>query len=211
MSTPWVVLFAKAPLLGTVKTRLAATVGSAEALRIYRILAERQMAAIRTAGLPCVIWTTPAGSEDEVEAWLGGAMEVRLQPEGDLGTRMSHACGMAFADGAPGVILVGTDCPDLGAERLTTLASHVAQGRYVLQPADDGGYVAFGLPEPCAAAFEGIAWSTDTVCESTIRILRSLDTRPTVLESLSDIDTWDDLLRTRDRLPFFDGASPNGT
>lgn len=208
MNTPWVLLFAKAPIPGTVKTRLAATVGSQEALRIYKLLAEHQRAAIREAGLPCVIWTTPAGSEAEVEGWLGGAMEIRIQPEGDLGTRMSHACERAFAGGAPGVILVGTDCPDLDADRLTTLATHVAEGRFALQPADDGGYVAFGLPKPCIAAFEGIAWSTNTVRDATIRILRSLDENPTVLDSLSDIDTWDDLLRTRDRFPFLAGASP---
>lgn len=209
MNTPWVLLFAKAPLWGTVKTRLAATVGRQDALRIYRLLAERQMAAIRAAGLPCVIWTTPAGSEDVVEAWLGGAMEVRLQPEGDLGTRMSHACERAFADGAPGVILVGTDCPDLDADRLAALAIHVAEGRFVLQPADDGGYVAFGLPKPCIAAFEGIAWSTDTVCEATVHLLRTLDENPTVLESLSDIDTWDDWKRCQDRFPLLSGITPN--
>lgn len=209
MNTPWVLLFAKAPIWGTVKTRLANSIGRQDALRIYKFLAERQMAAIRAGGLPCVIWTTPAGREDEVEGWLPGAMAVRLQPEGDLGTRMSHACEQAFADGAPGVILVGTDCPDLDADRLTTLATHVAEGRFALQPADDGGYVAFGLPKPCIAAFEGIAWSTDTVCETTVHLLHTLDETPTVLESLSDIDTWEDWKRCQDRFPSLAGITPN--
>lgn len=209
MNTPWVLLFAKAPIWGTVKTRLAASIGRQDALRIYKFLAERQSAAIRAAGLPCVIWTTPAGSEEEVERWLGSAMQVRVQPEGDLGARMAHACEQAFADGAPGVILVGTDCPDLDTDRLTTLATHVAEDRFVLQPADDGGYVAFGLPKPCIAAFEGIAWSTDKVCETTVHILHTLDENPTLLESLSDIDTWEDWKRCQDRFPFLSGITPN--
>lgn len=209
MNAPWVLLFAKAPIWGTVKTRLAASVGRQDALRIYKFLAERQMAAIRSTRLPCVVWTTPPGHEDEVASWLHGAMDVRLQPEGDLGERMSHACEQAFADGAPGVILVGTDCPDLDADRLGTMATHVAEGRFVLQPADDGGYVAFGLPKPCIAAFQDVAWSTATVCETTIRILRSLDENPTVLESLSDIDTWDDWEACQDWFPSLGGISPH--
>lgn len=192
MNTPWILLFAKAPIPGTVKTRLAASIGSEHALEIYGFLAARQMAAIRRSALPCVIWTTPAGSEQDVASWLPGARDVRLQPGGDLGERMSHACDHAFASGAPGVVLVGTDCPDLDAARLATLASHVAEGRFTLQPADDGGYVAFGLPKPCAAAFQGISWSTDSVCDSTLRILRGLGEDPILLDSLSDIDTVED-------------------
>lgn len=209
MSAPWVLLFARAPVWGTVKTRLAASVGRQDALRIYKFLAERQMLAIRRKGLPCVIWTTPAGSEADVAAWLPGAMDVCVQPEGDLGERMSYACEQAFANGAPGVILVGTDCPDLDVDKLGALAIHVRQGRFVLQPADDGGYVAFGLPKPCVAAFQGISWSTETVCESTIQILRTLDENPTVLESLSDIDTWEDWKACEDRFPSLGGISPD--
>lgn len=192
MKAPWILLFAKAPLLGTVKTRLAASVGPDLALEIYRSLADRQMEAIRKSGLPCVIWTTPAGTEPAVAAWLIGATDVRAQSDGDLGERMSHACDHAFANGAGGVVLVGTDCPTLNADRLKTLAADVAEGRFALQPADDGGYVAFGLPKPCPAAFQGVAWSTATVCESTLRILRDLGENPILRESLSDIDTLDD-------------------
>ncbi|MBK9577627.1 MAG: TIGR04282 family arsenosugar biosynthesis glycosyltransferase [Fibrobacteres bacterium] len=200
MKAPWVLLFAKAPIRGTVKTRLAASCGSEQALEIYKSLAARQMAAIRQSALPCVIWTTGTGNEKDIASWLPGSRSVRIQPEGDLGVRMTHACDHAFASGAPGVILVGTDCPDLDASRLGTLASQVAAGRFVLQPANDGGYVAFGLPEPCRAAFQGIRWSTETVCDTTIRILHSLDKSPTVLESLSDIDTWEDWQRHEQRL-----------
>lgn len=192
MNAPWILLFAKAPIHGTVKTRLAATIGPDRALEIYGFLAVRQMDAIRNSGLPCVIWTTPAGSEQDVAAWLPGAMDVRLQPEGDLGERMSHACAQAFANGAPGVILVGTDCPDLDSHRLLDIATEVSAGRFALQPAEDGGYVAFGLPKLCPAAFQGVAWSTDSVCNSTLRILRDLGEEPSVLESLSDIDTIED-------------------
>ena len=189
---PWVLLFAKAPIQGAVKTRLAASIGAGAALETYRFLAERQMAAIRESGLPCVIWTTPAAQEEQVGSWLWGAKEVRLQPEGDLGERMSCACHEAFANGAPGVVLVGTDCPDLDAPRLLALAKEVAAGRFVLQPADDGGYVAFGLPAACPEAFQDVAWSTDTVCVSTLRILTALHLEPMALESLGDIDTQED-------------------
>lgn len=204
MNQPWILLFAKAPLLGTVKTRLGAGVGALEALRIYRYLAQRQMTAILESGLSCVIWTTPSGSEAEVAAWLGGATQVCLQPDGDLGVRMFHACQEAFAQGAPGVILVGTDCPDLDAPRLQRIATEVSQGRYVIQPALDGGYVAFGLPQPCPKAFQDIAWSTDNVCASTLERLRSQGHIPTELAPLRDIDTqadWEEY-KSRELPPF---------
>lgn len=194
-NTPWILLFAKAPIPGTVKTRLAATVGAPVALRIYRFLAERQMGAIRDAGLPCVVWTTPEGSEGSVAEWLNGACEVRLQPQGDLGERMSFACDHAFAHGASGVILVGTDCPDLDATRITALGDRVERGAFVVQPALDGGYVAFGLPRPCPAAFQGVAWSTDQVLTETVLRLRNVGVVPELLEPLSDIDTLDDWAR----------------
>lgn len=204
---PWILLFAKAPIPGTVKTRLAATVGALEALRIYRFLAERQMDAIREAGLPCVVWTTPEGSEGSVTEWLIGASEVRLQPQGDLGERMSYACDQAFACGAPGVVLVGTDCPDLDATRIAALVDRVGQGAFVLQPALDGGYVAFGLPRPCPSVFQGVAWSTGQVLAETVLRLRSVGAVPELLEPLSDIDTLDDWTRwTARERPLLDGG-----
>lgn len=201
MSRPWVLLFAKAPVLGTVKTRLAATVGDRAALEAYRFLAERQMAAIRQSGLPCVLWTTGQEGSSPAASWLTGAAAVHLQPQGDLGRRLSWACAQAFSMGAPGVVLVGTDCPDLDSAHLEDLAAHVSQGRFAMQPADDGGYVALGLPKNCPEVFQGIAWSTSSVGEATVRILRDLGHAPLVLESLPDIDTQTDWDSWRSREP----------
>ncbi|MEN9309055.1 MAG: hypothetical protein RL173_2987 [Fibrobacterota bacterium] len=192
MNEPWILLFAKAPISGMVKTRLAAGVGPDRALEIYRALAERQMDALRRSGLPIFVWTTPPGSEADVASWLLGAKEVRLQPDGDLGARMSHACEHAFANGAPGAILVGTDCPDLDASCIAALAEIVKQGRFALQPALDGGYVAFGLPQRFPQAFETMAWSTDTVLTETVSRLRGQGIEPDLFDTLSDIDTVDD-------------------
>ena len=192
MNEPWILLFAKAPISGMVKTRLAAGVGPDRALEIYRALAERQMDSLRRSGLPIFVWTTPPGSEADVASWLLGAKEVRLQPDGDLGARMSHACEHAFANGAPGAILVGTDCPDLDASCIAALAEIVKQGRFALQPALDGGYVAFGLPQRFPQAFETMAWSTDTVLTETVSRLRGQGIEPDLFDTLSDIDTVDD-------------------
>lgn len=189
MDAPWILLFAKAPIPGAAKTRLAAKLGPERALEIHRFLAERQMRAIRDSGLACIVWTTPAGWVDGVASWLHGARSVHPQPEGDLGVRMEHACRHAFAAGAPGVVLAGTDCPDLDAARLIGLSMQVGLGRFAIQPALDGGYVAFGLPRPCPEAFLEIPWSTDRTLERTLERLHSMAIVPVLLEPLSDIDT----------------------
>ncbi len=124
--------------------------------------------------------------------WLHGARSVLPQPEGDLGKRLEFACAEAFSRDVGGVILVGTDCPTLDAGRLMILHSHVAAGRFVLQPALDGGYVAFGLPFLLPSVFHDIAWGTETVCAQTTSALRDAGQFPTILDPLRDVDTQDD-------------------
>jgi rSAM/selenodomain-associated transferase 1 len=122
-------------------------------------------------------------------------VNVRLQPEADLGARMAHA----LRDGlerAQTVILIGTDCPAMLADDLRAAAAALASGcDAVLGPAEDGGFWLIGASRYDEALLAGIAWSSATVLESQRERLRSLDWHWRELRTLWDIDRPEDFDR----------------
>ena len=133
--TPRVIVFAKAPVLGQVKTRLARGIGEARALERYRWSGSTTMAQLRDERWQRWVAFTPADQRADTEDWLGPADRWIAQCDGDLGVRLSAAVAAAFAVGDGPVLLVGTDCvavtADRVAEALRLLSTHDA----VLGPA----------------------------------------------------------------------------
>ncbi|CAN5290252.1 TIGR04282 family arsenosugar biosynthesis glycosyltransferase [soil metagenome] len=182
-------LFVRAPRPGEVKTRLAAEVGDAAALRVYRRLAEHALReAKRVASADLRIHYTPPEAGDEVRAWLGQGPGYLPQPEGDLGTRMERAFGSTFAAGYGRVVIVGSDLPGLTSALLergfAALDGHPA----VLGPAEDGGYWLLGLRHVVPDLFREIPWSTSEVLPRTVARLREGGIEPALLPALRDID-----------------------
>lgn len=182
-------VFAKAPRDGEVKTRLAAEVGDREATRIYRALGRSVVDAVRGGPWRTRICFTPADAREELEAWLGrDRLEFRRQAGGDLGRRMACAFEEAFAEGAERVCVVGTDVDGLEGS-LVARAFSALEGRdAVLGPARDGGYWLLGLERPRPALFEGIRWSTPRVLDETLERARGLGLRVHLLPVLRDVD-----------------------
>lgn len=195
------VLFAKPPQPGRVKTRL---IGGA-------ITAERA-AALYAAFLRDMTARLDGSDDyDLVLAWdreAGGARVPVLGVPGfaqegrDLGARMFHALakmGKRYAH----VIVLGTDHPDLPAERVTRAVSHLRHGaRAVIGPSEDGGYYLLGLParEVDAGLFEGVEWSTERVLEQTLARFEARGITPRMLPAAADVDRPEDLFALRRRL-----------
>lgn len=187
-------VFVRAPELGRVKTRLAASIGTEAALRVYRRLAEHAVAAARgLSGAAIRVHHTPADAEPVVRAWLGGGLTLLPQAEGDLGTRMRDAFARAFADGCGRVVIIGSDLPEMSTELLRRAFSALDDAEAVIGPARDGGYYLLGLTRPVTGVFDGIAWSTAEVFAATMDRLRAAGVEPVVLETLADVDEVDDL------------------
>ncbi|MBB4636748.1 TIGR04282 family arsenosugar biosynthesis glycosyltransferase [Longimicrobium terrae] len=187
-------VFVRAPELGRVKTRLAATIGHQAALRVYRRLAEHAVDAAR--GLPEAgirVHHTPADAEPAVRAWLGDGLTLLPQAEGDLGVRMRDAFARAFADGHGRVVIIGSDLPEMSTELLRRAFAALEDADAVIGPARDGGYYLLGLTRPVTGVFDGIAWSTPEVFDATMDRLRAAGMEPVVLETLADVDEVDDL------------------
>ncbi len=185
------VVMVKVPVAGRVKTRLAAELGVAAAVRCARVCAA---AVLRRVGMDARWLTTVAVTPDggcRSPAWPR-RLAVLPQGGGDLGSRMQRI----FDRAGPGpVVIVGTDLPDIArahvAAAFRLLGGHAA----VLGPATDGGYWLIGMarrprvPRP----FGGVRWSGPHALADTLANLRG---RPVAcVATLSDVDTPADLAR----------------
>jgi rSAM/selenodomain-associated transferase 1 len=190
-----ILIFLRAPRQGGVKSRLAARIGAAAALAVYRRLAEHAVDAARTLAPAAAVRVhfTPADAEAEVRAWLGDGLEYLPQAEGDLGERLAAAFEEAFADGHARVLVIGSDLPGLSPEVLGEAFALLERERAVIGPALDGGYYLLGLREPPPAIFHEVPWSTGEVAAVTVARLRSEGIEPALLAPLADVDTVDDL------------------
>lgn len=183
-------VFLKAPRLGMVKTRLAAEIGARQALRLYRLMAGRTLAAAGEAGLEATVWFTPADAGPEMRYWLGDAWDMRPQRSGDLGTRLAAA-----ADAVPpgrAWLAVGGDCPRLDSALLREAVAALARLPIVLGPSEDGGYYLIGGCAPLPDVFTDMPWSTPRVLEETRARLARAGVTWHELATLRDVDTADD-------------------
>lgn len=186
-------VFARAPRPGTVKTRLARTIGEEAAAGLYRRMGRRIVASVAHAPARMVVCYDPPDAEPEMRRWLGRTARLYVpQGGGDLGARMSRMFDHAFAD-ADRVVAIGTDAPATGADRVTRALEALETADVVLGPARDGGYYLIGLRKTCPELFRGIRWGTDSVLAESRAAAERLGLQITWLEMESDIDTGDDL------------------
>ncbi|MBI4540497.1 MAG: TIGR04283 family arsenosugar biosynthesis glycosyltransferase [Gemmatimonadetes bacterium] len=188
-------VFAKAPDPGRVKTRLAADLGAQAAAELYRTLGRRVFDQVRDGPYEVVVCYDPPSAEARVREWLAAPKHTRFEPQagGDLGARLRDAFDAAFAGGASAVCAIGTDVPALDravvGRAFRTLASHDV----VFGPALDGGYYLVGLAARRPELFHGIPWSTATVLEASRAAAGRLGLRIAELQPLADVDTPRDL------------------
>jgi uncharacterized protein len=184
------IVFARAPELGSVKTRLAAELGAEEALSIYSDLAERIIAAVRRAdSYDVTVAYTPPRAESLMRTWLGPSVALRPQSEGDLGERMATAVADLLAAGASRVVLIGTDCPDVTADVVEEAFARLDTADVVLGPAGDGGYYLVGMSRLHRPLFDRIPWSAADTLRSTVERASAHGLSVALLEELRDIDT----------------------
>lgn len=192
-------IFAKTPLPGRVKTRLAAVVGDDAAVRVYRDLVLKTLAtaaAARRAGVvgDVELWIAPEAAPGALAGWAAQlGIPIRTQQGADLGDRMRHALNAALARGRP-ALLIGTDIPGFDVAYLAQAACALQTHDAVIGPAEDGGYVLVGLAR-AIDAFTDVRWSTPLVLAQTRANLVRAAARWHELPALMDIDTHEDLAR----------------
>ena len=194
------ILFARFPVAGKVKTRLIPALGAEGAAALHRRLVLRTL---RTAHALCLAQNVEleirfAGADaNAMQHWLGDGWLCRPQSDGDLGERMAGALAESSREGSPATVIIGSDCPTLSAEVLAAAFEALKSSPVVFGPATDGGYYLIGLNRLLPELFQGVAWGTETVLAQSLQILERIGIRPAKLTPLDDLDRPDDLAAWR--------------
>lgn len=194
------VIFAKAPIPGQVKTRLCPDLTEDEAATLHGSFVldtlERTKAAVHQFKLPLDRFLACAPSSTHVFFRI---MEARhgvtlLDQQGDnLGDRMAQAFSTLFTRGYRHVFLVGTDVPSLPLTHYRDAVQSLTRHELILGPAKDGGYYLIGMTSPHPELFAGIPWSTEQVMTLTQQKAAAAGLKTALLPVWSDVDTLDDL------------------
>lgn len=191
-------VFARHPERGKVKTRLAREIGEEAALGAYTRMLRGTLDLARDQairGRRVSVGVSPAERRAAFQRDWAAPLSCFTQSEGDLGTRLASAFEAAWSEGASRVVAIGSDCPALTSAHLDQAFWALSRTPAVLGPAVDGGYYLIGLSKPVHRIFEGIPWSTPQVLARTLERLEGAGIRPELLETLSDIDQAEDLLK----------------
>jgi rSAM/selenodomain-associated transferase 1 len=192
------ILFAKAPRLGTVKTRLQETLPARRVRELYLAFLRDTLAlARRVRGLERrVVAFTPADGEPMLRRMLGQdarGFEFRPQHHGNLGARMGSAFAQSFEAGAARVVIIGSDSPTLPTRMIEEAFAALENADLVLGPTTDGGYYLIGsrqprLPGGLQFLAGPIEWSTARVFEQTVRAARRRRLKLALLAPWYDVD-----------------------
>lgn len=191
------IVFAKAPVAGEVKTRLIPRLGATGAARLHEDLVRRTLQTVKKAKLGDIVLCCAPDCSYSFFKQCADEFDAVLQPQssGNLGERMHTALASALG-AADRAILVGTDCPVFDAANLRAAADALQPGvDLVFVPAEDGGYVLIGARRIDTRVFEDITWGSAAVMRQTRDRLLGLGWRWNEQPALWDVDRPADLDR----------------
>lgn len=195
-----VVLMAKAPVPGQVKTRLSPPLAPAEAARLYAcMLGDAAEEISSVSRIARYLFLDPPIAANAMREAPFSSLERFPQRGKDLGEKMWDAAATAFRHGAMRVVIVGGDCPALAAERLRRAFRELREGaEAVFGPSADGGYYLVGLACADERLFRKFTWSAPTVLLDSVARCRALSIPFSFLPPERDVDTGEDLLALRE-------------
>jgi len=193
---PVLIIFAKEPVPGQVKTRLCPPLSPRAAARLYRQFLDdilEEMA--KLPRLKLALAYTPASARAFFQNLAAAGTYLIAQSGEDLGERLRQAFDWGFAKGAGTVLIRNSDSPDLPRVLVQEAEEVLESGRaqVVLGPCPDGGYYLVGLRSPQPQLFQDITWSGPTVLADTLAQAGRMGLTIHLLPSWLDIDTFYDL------------------
>ena len=184
------IIFAREPKDGKVKTRLCRDLPSATVTRLYKAFVNDVLAVARkTRCDQRFIYYVGNGSSIPFLKRAKSQFQLRRQTGKDLGERMYRAFHYCQKKHFGRIVIIGTDCLTLTSRDIETALKKLKSTDCVLGPSKDGGYYLIALNAPHRKLFEGIDWSTASVLKQTLRRARRLGKRTYLLKGQEDIDT----------------------
>lgn len=190
------ILMAKAPVPGRVKTRLTPPLSETEAAALYSCLLEDTAAEMaRLKGVARYLFFAPAGGGTAFQGEPFSRFIPFPQSGRDLGARMGGAFETAFARGHERVVLIGADCPALGASLVHAAYRELASSAgAVFGPSGDGGFYLIALSSPAPFLFRGMNWGTSSVLSDASAKCCEAGLPYSLLPPRFDIDTGADIV-----------------
>jgi len=192
------IIFAKRPAPGRVKTRLSPPLSLEEAAELYRCMLEDILEKVSAlSGVDRHIFYEPGESAAAFFEQAAPGMTSTPQQGEDMGERMSNAFAEMFDAGYEQAAVIGTDIPDIPlefvAEAFDRLESNEVNA--VFGPSEDGGYYLLAMRKLHAELFRGIRWSSGEVLEKSLERAKEAGIGVSLLPVWHDVDTAEDLKR----------------
>lgn len=188
-------IFAKPPIAGKTKKRLAADIGEVPAAEISKVMLNILIKECKSSIAEEIYLYMPLEFSESDFMGVGiSGLKVRKQTGNDLGEKMANMFKECCHSNNQ-VILIGSDCISLTSNTLNDAFDYLKTNVLVIQPADDGGYVLIGQSKFCQEVFKGPKWGSSLVFETTINILQALDLSFFVMPRAFDIDVKEDLYK----------------
>lgn len=191
MKSSLLIIFVKNPELGKVKTRLAATIGEKEALKVYKQLLKHTYLITKNQPVDKVVYYSDF--VDHFDEWDNDTFQKHCQTGRELGERMSNAFDWAFDKGYKNVCIIGSDCYELDQKTIQDAFDRLETNDIVIGPSLDGGYYLIGMKKPHHFLFKNKHWSTGLVLKETIKDIKLRNISACLLSVLRDVDVESDL------------------
>lgn len=189
MTDALVIVFVKNIKLGTVKTRLAKTIGDYGAFEVYSELVKITEKATNNSHFDKRIYFSDAVVDSK---WQN---EFKTVQKGfDLGERMYNAFKDGFESGYKKIVLIGSDLPNINSKHIENGIAALEGKEVVFGPAEDGGYYLVGMSKLYQSIFKNKPWSQPNLLSLTLQELHKDNIKVATLDTLNDIDTYDDLI-----------------
>lgn len=189
MSKELLIVFVKNIKLGKVKTRLAKTIGDEAAFEVYKELVEITENATQQLDRETYIYFSDVIIDSK---WP--ECKKYIQEGIDLGIKMKNAFLDGFRLGYEKIVLIGSDLPNINSSILNRSFDELSKEDVVFGPAEDGGYYLIGLNKPLEFVFDEMPWSESNLLEQTISKLNTERIGYSLLETLNDVDTYEDMV-----------------
>ena len=191
------VVFARTPELGKVKTRLCPPLSSQQALILHTALVEDTLenaSSLNRSTKKLILFSKPLSAPSRLIA-VPADWDQGIQPPGNLGVRISSVIKSHLAISDCKLVIIGSDSPTLPYNLIQEAFEILNHSEIVLGPTEDGGYYLVGCSRWIPGMFMNIAWGTELVFNQTKKALDSEGIQYDVLPRWYDVDRYDDLVR----------------
>ena len=193
-----IIVFARLPVEGKVKTRLAKEIGDKNSAILYQVCAEhlfKEVKKVKKYDTDLFLFYSDENETGKIKKWVGEDFYFYPQSGENLGTKMLNAFQQIFEKKYSKVIIVGTDVPDIDSTLILNAFMELDNNDFVIGPSHDGGYYLLGMKSPANHLFSNIKWGTETVLTSTLEKLNKRKIPFKLLPELIDIDIKKDIIK----------------